>query len=168
MLGWWEKPMLLSQQTRKNIWLTGTQCWQFQYGLQVPCKNFIVEITDLPLLVCALQSPMLCWQHLEESNLDIPVRLPDKLKFDLNTGCIIYTGVLNSSGYGPHERIYRHFVGPVPAGKELDHLCKRRSCINFNHLEPVSRLVNVHRGKAFKATPEWWERIKIQYYGNWD
>ena len=97
----------------------------------------------------------------------IPVREPDKLKFDLNTGCIIYTGALNSSGYGPHKRIYEYFVGPVPFGYELDHVvCQVRACINFNHLEPVTPLVNCHRGKVFKATPEWWERIKIQYYGH--
>ena len=93
----------------------------------------------------------------------IPVREPDKLKFDLNTGCIIYTGVLNNSGYGPHTRIYKHFVGLIPPDHELDHICRRRACINFNHLEPVTPLINCHRGKGYKNTPEWWERIKLLY-----
>ena len=91
---------------------------------------------------------------------DIPVRLPDKLKFDLATGCIIYTGRLNSSGYGPHVRMYRRFVGPIPTGYELDYLCRRRACINFNHLEPVTPLINTHRGKGYKSTPEYFERLK--------
>lgn len=47
-----------------------------------------------------------------------------------------------------HIVSYEHFVGPVPEGKELDHLCRRRACINPEHLEPVSHKENVLRGQA--------------------
>ena len=51
-----------------------------------------------------------------------------------------------------HILSYRHFVGDVPEGKELDHLCENKGCCNPNHLEPVSHEVNVHRGKSTKRT----------------
>ena len=38
--------------------------------------------------------------------------------------------------------------GLVPEGKELDHLCEQRDCIEPTHLEPVTHLVNVRRSKG--------------------
>lgn len=38
--------------------------------------------------------------------------------------------------------------GPVPEGKELDHLCKNPSCCNPSHLEAVTHAVNIRRGKT--------------------
>jgi hypothetical protein len=45
-----------------------------------------------------------------------------------------------------HRFVYEHFVGLVPDGLELDHLCRNRGCANFEHLEPVTRAVNTARG----------------------
>lgn len=35
--------------------------------------------------------------------------------------------------------------GPVPAGLELDHLCKRPVCVRSSHLEAVTHKVNMER-----------------------
>src|SRR5438876_386715 len=53
--------------------------------------------------------------------------------------CWRWTGTLNTNGYGTiqvkgrttlsHRVAYEHFVGPVPVGLELDHLCKNRWCV---------------------------------------
>ena len=45
-----------------------------------------------------------------------------------------------------HIVSYETYVGPVPEGLELDHLCRNRACCNPEHLEPVTRRENVHRG----------------------
>lgn len=45
-----------------------------------------------------------------------------------------------------HRVTYEHYVGPVPEGLELDHLCRVRNCVNPAHLEPVTHLLNVRRG----------------------
>lgn len=68
-----------------------------------------------------------------------------------NAACYIWTGAVNSSGYGPHRRLYEKLVGPVAPGLELDHLCKVRRCVNPAHLEPVSKRENVLRSEATAA-----------------
>lgn len=81
------------------------------------------------------------------------------------SGCWIFMGALNQSGYGwvgtgTHERksdrahrlMYQHYVGPIPDGKELDHLCRVRSCCNPFHLEAVTRKEHCQRGECGKAT----------------
>lgn len=50
-----------------------------------------------------------------------------------------------------HRIAYALCVGPVPAGLDLDHLCRNRSCVNPSHLEPVTRQVNLLRGAGVNA-----------------
>lgn len=65
--------------------------------------------------------------------------------------CWIWTGGTNSSGYGPHRKIYLRFVGTIPDGLELDHLCQNRRCVNPAHLEPVTHQVNSLRSGGWGA-----------------
>lgn len=44
-----------------------------------------------------------------------------------------------------HRVAYELAVGPVPPGKELDHLCANKACINPAHLEAVTHRENVMR-----------------------
>ena len=47
-----------------------------------------------------------------------------------------------------HKVVYEFLKGPVPAGKELDHLCRNRYCVKPEHLEPVSHRENILRGNS--------------------
>jgi hypothetical protein len=47
-----------------------------------------------------------------------------------------------------HRVLYRLFVGEIPEGMELDHLCHNSSCVNPAHLEPVTHAENVRRGHS--------------------
>lgn len=73
------------------------------------------------------------------------------------TPCHIWTGAgVKDDGYGrirvAGKTLLAHKVrwelerGPVPEGRELDHLCRQRACSNLEHLEPVTRAVNLRRG----------------------
>lgn len=71
------------------------------------------------------------------------------------TGCWLWTAATDSSGYGcfgvnrrvctAHRVSYEAFKGQVPDGLQLDHLCRVIRCVNPDHLEPVTGLVNMQR-----------------------
>jgi hypothetical protein len=74
------------------------------------------------------------------------------------TGCWEWTKRLNPGGYGSfrangrragaHRWSYELHVGPIPAGMDIDHLCRNRKCVNPHHLEPVTRSENLRRGEV--------------------
>lgn len=75
------------------------------------------------------------------------------------TGCWLFLGAINSDGYGSvrevgngptlkaHRVTFEHYRGEIPEGKELDHLCRVRRCVNPDHLDPVTRAEHVLRGQ---------------------
>ncbi len=86
---------------------------------------------------------------------DLGVRLMRLSIPEPNTGCWLWLGTLSKAGYGrimirrqqkrAHRVAYEYFKGPIPPGLDLDHLCFTKVCINPDHLEPVTRSVNMKR-----------------------
>lgn len=84
-----------------------------------------------------------------------------------NSGCWLWTHRVTGEGYAmywnwptkqwriAHRHAYLTFVGPIPEGLHLDHLCRVRCCVNPDHLEPVTPLVNTRR-----STAGWQNRAK--------
>jgi hypothetical protein len=62
-------------------------------------------------------------------------------------GCIGYQGKVVRT----HRLAYELLVGAPAAGHDLDHLCRVTLCCNPVHLEPVTHVVNVHRGESIQA-----------------
>lgn len=91
--------------------------------------------------------------------------LPDRfwVKLDKHgpNGCWLWHAALSTTGYGKyshegvvsqaHRVAYEDAKGPIPAGLDLDHLCRVRACVNPDHLEPVTRRVNTLRGETVAA-----------------
>lgn len=75
-----------------------------------------------------------------------------------NSGCMLWTATVNPGGYGAvnfhgvtrnaHRVAYMLVHGYDPIGKDIDHLCRVRCCVNPAHLEAVTRSENLRRGEA--------------------
>lgn len=76
-------------------------------------------------------------------------------------GCWHWTDPLCWDGYAQfwngtrrvmaHRFSYELFVGQVPHGLVLDHLCRTRHCVNPDHLEAVTQRENVRRSPSALA-----------------
>lgn len=77
--------------------------------------------------------------------------------------CWLWTGSTvtgyGNFGYGEnktgpaHRWAYEYFVGPIPPGLWLDHLCRVRNCVRPDHLEPVTPSENQRRRHAARPDP---------------
>jgi hypothetical protein len=52
--------------------------------------------------------------------------------------------------YMAHRMAWQLTNGPIPAGLEIDHLCRNRGCVNPAHLELVTRDENARRAGVFQ------------------
>lgn len=89
-------------------------------------------------------------------------RFLEKVRIDPVTKCWIWIGHVNKvSGYGQfwdgekvvgaHVFSYEHHKSPLPDGLEPDHECRVRKCVCPDHLEAVTRRVNLLRGDTIPA-----------------
>lgn len=74
------------------------------------------------------------------------------------SSCWEWQGSVNSSGYGQHgshkkpgaetlahRKLYAMKYGPIPKGKQIDHLCRNKLCVRPDHLEAVDPKENLMR-----------------------
>ena len=90
--------------------------------------------------------------------VDIFTRLLDKI--NITDTCWIWTGAKTDQDYGnvyysgkampAHIALWKALGYCIPPKYELDHLCRNRSCVAPDHLEPVTHGEN-HR-RAIAAT----------------
>src|SRR5215470_16941507 len=71
--------------------------------------------------------------------------------------CWAWQGAYNNKGYPTvwlgnrkylaHRVAYERWRGPIPRGKQLDHLCRDPRCVNPEHLEAVTCRENLLRSE---------------------
>lgn len=96
------------------------------------------------------------WPKVNQ-NGPVPAYRPDLGPCWLWTGARHRPPAKNSTtlGYGSfsiggtpivaHVFAYQRLVGPIPAGYEVDHLCRNSLCVRPDHLEAVTPEVNMER-----------------------
>jgi len=77
-----------------------------------------------------------------------------RFSIDADTQCWEWTGSRDRDGYGrvrsgkarqrgqtdlAHRLFYEMHVGPIPTGHDLHHKCGNKSCVNPQHLAPLTR-----------------------------
>jgi hypothetical protein len=83
-------------------------------------------------------------------------RFISKFECDGETGCWNWKAAISKNGYGnfsvrhvvyyAHRIAYQLYVGPIPDGMTIDHLCRNTRCVNPAHLEVTSQRTNILRG----------------------
>lgn len=71
-------------------------------------------------------------------------------RIQVTAGCWLWTGPVwkgygHSGGTTAHPHVWLALGRTIPAGLELDHLCRKPLCVNPDHLEPVTRAENARR-----------------------
>jgi hypothetical protein len=93
---------------------------------------------------------------LSPAQIEARRRIEERSIPEPNSGCWLWLGCARPDGYGclgfhgklylAHRLSYSVFCTEIPAGLQIDHLCRMRCCVNPGHLEPVTIAENLRRG----------------------
>jgi len=96
-----------------------------------------------------------------------------------DSGCLIFTGAINSTGYGSfnaggrpmlaHRYAWEQANGPIPDGAEIDHTCHNTACCFPAHLRLADRKQNMehqkgaHKGSTSGIRGVYWNKNRQRW-----
>lgn len=91
---------------------------------------------------------------------------------DPSSGCWVWSKRTVVNGYGrmgdgqgrtvmAHRLAYEYWVGEIPLGLTIDHVCRNKLCCNPAHLEAVTPSENVRRAYKHPPRPPVGEAIPV-------
>lgn len=90
------------------------------------------------------------------ATLSILERFMNAVSMEPMSGCWLWKLTCDDGGYArfrigermvsAHRLSHEMFVGPIPEGLDIDHLCRVRCCVNPRHIEAVTTRENILRG----------------------
>lgn len=119
--------------------------WPLKLRVRTTCSRWVSKITGvrdphIPHVVLWSVDRVIHWESIK----------PEDRGYE--TLCLVWTGKLTSAGYARwkqelqlHRWAYETFVGPIPDGLVVDHLCEVRSCVRPDHLDPCTDRENLRR-----------------------
>ena len=105
------------------------------------------------------------WCAAPDRRTQVMQRILDNVLIDPDTGCHIWKGATSGNGRGGgyprmkldgrtvavHRVVAVHQFGFLHPGRQVDHKCRTRLCVNPAHLEPVTHKENMRRRDAARA-----------------
>ena len=80
-------------------------------------------------------------------------RFAEKVEPEPNSGCWLWSAGVERNGYGyfwkdgkmrsAHRLSYEHHKGQIPDGLDIGHKWDVKSCVNPDHLEPLTHQQNI-------------------------
>ena len=127
----------------------------YNLGSQRECRS---DVSPSSGAASQDRSPEMRYKSIPNLTTEQQDRFWSKVEVHQPAGCWEWTSGINDAGYGiarfgassnqfrAHRVAYELLVGEITDGYQLDHLCRNRSCVNPDHLDPVPQRENLRRG----------------------
>ena len=147
---------------RRNGEPTCVACRAARREYQRERRANLSEVCSVDKCERSVDSRSLCLLHLNRMYRRGRTDLPsDSEKFwskvaKSDDGCWEWLGAVGTRGYGKfsphrgqhwlaHRFAFSDSGGVIPDGMTIDHLCRNKTCVKPDHLEPVTNAENVRR-----------------------
>lgn len=111
---------------------------------------------------------------MTETVQDKILRLSKENSIELDNGCILWKGTVNNAGIPQikingdrlslQRELYTIHKGASPDDKSIVMICRRKLCINHNHMQQSKTPVGRRKGRKVYPWREWFNKHEFTLY----